>query len=242
MIIIQYTYIYVYYRVFIVYIQDADIAAAPMFITEKRSEVIDFTEPFLEVQATIIMKRQQRVTITSIADLLHQPQYTIGIRDQGMVTRAFRKTNDTTYRKIWKQIRRRYHSSFTSSNEQGISRARNGGFAFLLPSNIAEYVARQKPCDLVTIDRFLLNDKFALALPKGSGLVDKLNRALFLLEDDGFLDRLYDKWWIQKNDCVGIQYSKMYSLNSRAAQVDVVSVLSIFVKYICLYIIVWLLS
>ncbi|KAK2166229.1 hypothetical protein LSH36_40g02015 [Paralvinella palmiformis] len=211
-----------------------------MFVTEQRQQVVDFTEPFLEVKATVLVKRpplgRRHVAINSAADLIGQSEYQVGTRESGMIARAFRKTNDTLYRKLWKRLRRKHQSSFTASNEEGISRARSGRYAFILPSNIAEYIARKEPCDLITIDRFLLDAHFALALPKGSGLVAQLNRALYLLEDDGFLDRLYHKWWVKKNDCNGIQYSKMYSLSSPGCCTRAAVLISVVASYVCWHI------
>lgn len=37
--------------------QEADIAAAPLFITPRRSRVVDFTRPYMTVQAAMVIKR-----------------------------------------------------------------------------------------------------------------------------------------------------------------------------------------
>ncbi len=33
------------------------MAAAPLYITKHRMEVVDFTQPFLDVQASLLMRR-----------------------------------------------------------------------------------------------------------------------------------------------------------------------------------------
>ena len=107
-----------------------------------------------------------------------------------------------------------FHSSvLTTSNEEGIERARNGKYAYILPSTIGHYISLQSPCNLVTVDRFLMKEGFGLAVQKGGSLREQLDRALILLEQEGFLAQLYDKYWVRSSQCNGIQSSKMYSLS-----------------------------
>ena len=101
----------------------------------------------------------------------------------------------------------------TKTNEEGIERIRKEKYAFILPSTIGDYISRRSPCDLVAMDRFLMNKAYGLATPKGSGLLPKINSALEHLHTSGFIDYIYDKWWIKKSECSGIKSSKMYSLN-----------------------------
>lgn len=89
----------------------------------------------------------------------------------------------------------------TTSNEAGIDRVRRDKYAFILPHLIGEYIALQPPCDLTTVDSFLMNRGYALALPKGSSYLQPFNRALRTLRLSGVLDRLRDKWWAMHDDC-----------------------------------------
>ena len=84
-------------------------------------------------------------------------------------------------------------------------------YVFILPSTIADYISRRLPCDLIAKDKFLMKRSYGLATQKGSGLLPKLNSALKLLHINGYLEFLYNKWWIKKSECNGIKYSKMYS-------------------------------
>ena len=50
-------------RLFVDSLQRADIAAAPMYTTGQRSQDVDFTEPFMDVYATILMRRRRQDSI-----------------------------------------------------------------------------------------------------------------------------------------------------------------------------------
>ncbi len=111
----------------------------------------------------------------------------------------------------------------THTNADGIEMARKKNFAYILPTTIGEYISRKKPCDLITVDKFLMNESYAFALPRpngaqSTGLLPQLNRVLLSLKANGFLDELYEKWWEKENDCHGIQSDKIYSPNPSKPQ------------------------
>ena len=103
---------------------------------------------------------------------------------------------------------------FTTTNKEGIKRIKREKYVFILPSTIADYISRRLPCDLIAKDKFLMKRSYGLATQKGSGLLPKLNSALKLLHINGYLEFLYNKWWVKKSECNGIKYSKMYSASS----------------------------
>src|SRR6218665_2404227 len=202
--------------VFVLFIghKEVDIAAAALYVTDQREEVVDFSLPFLIVQATILLKKPPTGTpsrVQAVVDLLKNPDLTYGTLNTGLILRAFRTTNVSLYRTIYENIRRFHPPAFTASNEEGIERARRTNYAFILPHTIGDYVSRRFPCDIITVDRFLMKERFALAVPKGSGLLQQLNRAIRVLLENGFLEKLYSKWLLDQSDCNGIQSSKMYS-------------------------------
>ncbi len=52
-------------------LQDADIAAAPIYITRHRMEVVDFTRAFLDVHASLLMRRYYLSTHASTHTYSH---------------------------------------------------------------------------------------------------------------------------------------------------------------------------
>ncbi len=92
-------------------------------------------------------------------------------------------------------------------------------YAFILPNTIADYISRRKPCDIqmVPVSDPEMRWGYGLAVPRGSGLRDYLNSALLILEERGFIQSIYDKWWINRGTCAGIRSSRVVSGFSSAA-------------------------
>jgi hypothetical protein len=94
---------------------------------------------------------------------------------------------------------------------------RHDKYAYVIPSTIGQYISMRAPCDLVTVDRFLMKRGYSLAVQKGSDLLQEVNRALYILRDIGQLDELYRKWWVDRSQCNGIKSSKIYSVTNGGA-------------------------
>ena len=197
--------------------QKADIAAAPIFITEFREKVVDFSEPFLDVQATLLLRKTPQgipAPIQSVEDLLNQSEIKYGTLRTGLIVWSFRNTNDTVSRLLWRNIQRFGTAMLTESNEEGISRVRRDKYAYILPTTIGRYIANSHPCDLITVDTFLMDRGYGLAFDKGSPLSEPINQALRTLHRKGTIRDLYRKWWLERTDCGGIQSSRVYSISN----------------------------
>lgn len=205
-------------------------------MTKQRAKVVDFSDVFLTVYATILVQRRSTTTtghgedelhapIRSIKDLVNQSEVRYGTLNKGVLVRAFKRTNVTLYKMMWRQMQRFDPSVFTATNEEGIERLRRrpqGDYAFILPHTIAEYVSLRDPCDLVTVGRFLMHRGYALAVRRESPLLRRqLNDALRRLAGTGYMDGLYRKWWFGRSDCDGgamiPRSQKVYSVRNRAA-------------------------
>ena len=190
-----------------------------MYVTRHRAEVVDFTDPFMNIHATILIKRPRTgkpTPIHTVEQLVDQHTIRYGTLRTGIIVRSFRTSNTSISRLTWEKIKAFRPTTFTQTNEEGIHKVRtsNGRYAFILPDTIGSYIAHKSPCDVITVDEFLMDQAFALASKKGSGLVNQLNWTVTFLRTSGFLKKLKDKWWVKENDCNGIQSSKVYSLSS----------------------------
>jgi len=188
------------------------MAAAPLYITDQRAEVVDFSIPFLVVEAAILLRKStsgsSELRVRSAADLLTVSPEVLqfGTLNAGLIYRTLRTSNSTLHRMLYSRMRSSRPMAFASSNEDGISRVRYSTsrrqYAFILPKTIADFIARRYPCDLrVVIDPGLANERFGLAVPRGSGLRPQLNRALRQLIADGFIDRIYKHWMLDDSEC-----------------------------------------
>jgi len=197
----------VLYPACLLFFQEADIAAGPLYITERRRFAVDFTDPFMTVEASLLVRRPNGngspVQVASAEDLLSQPDVHFGTLNRGFIHHALRAANDSVISELWARMQAPDTYAFTHSNSEGIERVRRENFVFILPNKIAEYVSRRPPCDLMAVDNFLVKTGFGLALGKGSALTAKLNQALDLLARNGVLAMLYEKWWIVRGQCQG---------------------------------------
>ena len=185
-----------------------------MFITEFRDKVVDFSIPFLTVEATLLLRRSPSgipAPINSVHDLFDQSEIKYGTLKTGLIVWHFRNTNDTVEKLLWRNMQRFGSPTLTSSNEEGIERVRRDKYGYIIPSTIGHYIANKYPCDLVTIDSFLMTRGYGLAFENGSPLTAPCNQALRTLKRQGTLEALYKKWWIDRSDCGGIYSSKVYS-------------------------------
>ena len=213
--------------------QEADIAAAPLFVTANRARVVDFSFPFLQVEATVLLHKSAHNTIKSVDDLVRQNHIHIGTLNTGLIVWSFKTSNNTLYKNMWKKMQSYNPSAFTASNEDGIDRVRKGKYAFVIPNTIAEYVSLRKPCDLAMLEPFLMERHYAFAVTKWSPLLPAINKVLANLKQNGFLRRMYYRWWHYHSDCNGVRSSRMYSNTGRRTSIAFVSLalLSVVLSY-----------
>ena len=198
---------------------------------------MEFSEPFLHVYGTILLRRPLHGTkpyVNSARELIHQTEIKYGTLNTGMILWSFRNTNDSTNRKMWRKMQRFNPTTLTETNERGIYRVRHEKYAYVLPSTIGEYVTEREPCDLITVDRFLMDRGYALAARKDAHLMRTFSDTLLELKRNGFLRDLYDKWWFQRSDCRnGVLSSKLYSANG-SSRTRFALILTVFVT-ICAF-------
>ncbi|KAK2158831.1 hypothetical protein LSH36_163g04042 [Paralvinella palmiformis] len=202
----------------------AHVAAGPLLDTSQRREVIDFTMPFLNVHATILMRKPfigSHVRIRSVEDLINQSAIRYGTLDKGIIPRSFKRTNDSNLKTIWRNMNHFRPSTMTNTNEEGIKRARQENYAFIIQDTIADYIAMQDPCDLITVDKFLFTKSYALALPKNSRWLEVINKGMKMLKHGDTLRTLYRKWWLDKSRCdTEKPSSRSFSLAATSSATD----------------------
>ncbi len=88
------------------------------------------------------------------------------------------------------------------SLKRGLRKVRSQNYILLLPSTDAAYWTSKIPCDLMSLDQFMMVTNYMFALPRGSHLTDRISAALLQLQEEGILQRLFHKWW-NSEECVG---------------------------------------
>ena len=118
-----------------------------MYVTRHRAEVVDFTDPFMNIHATILIKRPRTgkpTPIHTVEQLVDQHTIRYGTVRTGIIVRSFRTSNTSISRLTWEKIKAFRPTTFTQTNEEGIHKVRtsNGRYAFILPDTIGSYMWR----------------------------------------------------------------------------------------------------
>jgi hypothetical protein len=98
------------------------LAAGPILVTGDRQQVVDFTMPFMTLQATLLLRRPAANTelkVKSLFDLVGQSEIKYGTLRRGIIPRSFRQTNDSLLSTVWRNMRRsvnRYRRTLSDKN------------------------------------------------------------------------------------------------------------------------------
>lgn len=92
------------------------------------------------------------------------------------------------------------HGVFVKRNEDGIDRVKKGGYAYLMESTSIEYVIK-RDCNLTLVGTWLDNKGYGIATPPDSPYRNPISKAIVVLQDQGKLYELKQKWWVPENPC-----------------------------------------
>ena len=198
------------------WVQKADLAAAPITVSEDRSQVVDFTKPFMTFGSAILMKKRHDSngttqtpplpTISSIRDLADQTVIKYGVIKDGRTADFFRNSDDSAYKHMWNEMTSYPEYGMMPNTKAGVERVRQsaGRYAFITEGTTASYWVGHAPCDdLVSVEGKMDTRHYALAVQRGSELKEKIDEALTQMEDNKELDQLHHKWWIGRSECSG---------------------------------------
>lgn len=211
---------------------NADVAAAPMFITEFRAKVVDFTDPFLDIYASLLLRRPPSGTkspINHIVDIINQSEIKYGTMSSSIMTYNLKNSNDSVFEIIWRNMNRYGDETFTDTNDEGIEKVRHDKYAFFIPSDIGQYISSGQPCDLFTIETNLMRAGYGLSMKKDSELLPFFNKAIFELKQRGYLNKLYKKWWFHNSECPSNNLYTSLESNKCSQNCDVFVLFSILV-------------
>ena len=153
-----------------------DAAIAGMTIDEDRLRVVDFSDPYYDAIQYVIVPKDS--TIGSAADLENK---TIGVQ--------LGTTGNYTADEIPGATVQTYNKGVDA-----VTDLRNGRLdAVIIDKNPALVFTEKYPDELMALDGALFEfatEQYAIALPKGSDMVEKVNDALAELKENGTFDAL----------------------------------------------------
>ena len=107
-------------------VQEADLAAASITVSEDRSEAVDFTVPFMNFGTDMLMKKPannastQSPTIASISDLARQTDIKYGVVQNGRTAAFFRRSTDPAYEQMWNEMSANPDYGTVANTEEGV--------------------------------------------------------------------------------------------------------------------------
>ncbi|KAG8202102.1 hypothetical protein JTE90_010464 [Oedothorax gibbosus] len=141
--------------------------------------------------------------INSADDLAKQTEVEYGTLLYSSTQEFFRRSKITVYSRMWDFMNSKKHV-FVQSYEEGIQRVREskGKYAFLMESTKNDYINERQPCDTMKVGRNLDAKGYGVATPLGSNMRDLLNLAVLSMKEKGDLQRLENKWWYDRSECI----------------------------------------
>ena len=134
-------------------------------------------------------------SFSSVEELSLQDNVKFGLPFGGSTASFFQNSNLHVYQKMWQKMVKD-PNVFAQNQNELIERVKkeDGKFAALMESATIEYLVSQD-CDLIQVGAPIDSKGYGIAVRQGSGLRDKINRALLQLQETGVIYRLKEKWW-----------------------------------------------
>lgn len=161
----------------------ADFIAAGMTATEDRKKNVDFSDPYFNASQAIIVAKDS--DIKTREDLNGK---TVGVQ-QGTTGDTYCTNDDGSSDVKVKEVKR-YPKGMDAVSDLIAGRLD----AVVIDDYPAEKLVAKNADKVVKLDDALTEEEYAIAMPKGSDLVDVVNGVIKDLKDSGELNKIIDKY------------------------------------------------
>jgi len=186
-----------------------DLAVNGISITDERKEVVDFSDPYINVGQYLLVRADED-RFTTLDEFVANDDLIIGVQ-QGSA--GFYVTEG-----VVPEERRVVYNEFGALVQALII-----GDIDALPAD-ASAAAGFKSASGVqvqTVGEPISDDPYGIIFTQGSDLIAPFNAAIASMQEDGFLDFIYYKWFIDYSIETGIRYSDMPDLGGREVAVAI---------------------
>ena len=160
-----------------------DFCAAGLTDTPDREKNVDFTNSYFNASQAIVVTKDSK--ISSRSDLNGK---TVGVQ-QGTTGDTY-CTNEKGENDIKVKEVKRYNKPMDAVSDLIAGRID----AVVIDNFPAEKLVSKNSGKIKKLDEALSEEKYAIAVPKGSDLKDEINKVLKKLESDGTLDKINSKY------------------------------------------------
>ncbi|XP_055382823.1 glutamate receptor ionotropic, kainate 2-like [Condylostylus longicornis] len=121
-----------------------------------------------------------------------------GAKKGGSTYNFFKDAKDETFQKMYEYMKD-HPEHQPSTNAEGVSRVENpnDNYAFLMESTSIEYVIERK-CTLTQVGKNLDEKGYGIAMRKNWPYRDALSKTILVMQEDGSLLKMKNKWWKEK--------------------------------------------
>ncbi|XP_048580684.1 glutamate receptor 1 isoform X2 [Nematostella vectensis] len=138
--------------------------------------------------------------IKSIEDLADQQGIAYGTAP-GQLAEMLKTASLPVYEKLWRYIET--HGTLEDNATYAIDKVRSrDDYAFIWDSAVLDYEVQSEPCNTLTIvGRPFGSINYGFALPLKSPYTQNFSVAMLELQQDGFLERMTEKWFRSRSKC-----------------------------------------
>ncbi|UJR36108.1 hypothetical protein I4U23_028843 [Adineta vaga] len=144
--------------------------------------------------AAFLTVQRMQTPIENADDLASQTKIIYGVQRGGSTENFFRESKIPTYERMWNYISVNQATATVASSTEGINRVLAGNYAFLMESTTSEYNIMRN-CDLTSIGGLLDSKGYGFGVPQNSPYRDILSDTILKLQDEGVIQKYYNKWW-----------------------------------------------
>ncbi|CAF0911622.1 unnamed protein product [Adineta ricciae] len=144
--------------------------------------------------AAFLTVQRMQTPIENAEDLASQTKIAYGVQRGGSTENFFRESKLATYERMWNYISAHQGSVMVASSTEGINKVLQGNYAFLMESTTSEYNIMRN-CELTSIGGLLDSKGYGFGVPQNSPYRDILSDTILKLQDEGVIQKYYNKWW-----------------------------------------------
>ncbi|KAL4716083.1 hypothetical protein ACJJTC_013860 [Scirpophaga incertulas] len=135
-------------------------------------------------------------SIKNAEDLAMQTKIKYGTVAGGSTYSFFKRSNVSTYQRMWTAMESARPSVFMKNNDEGVDRVLKSkrAYAFLMESTAIEYQL-ERHCDLMQVGGLLDSKGYGIAMPFFSSYRTAVDNAVLKLAESGKLVELKNRWW-----------------------------------------------